>query len=322
MFGATHGFAWGETGRSMRGHGLGRRLFGPLLIVALAATAVACSRDSEDSAIVVGAGSSDQARVVAEIYAGALSRAGTKTRVKDNLGDRAGYLTDLDANTITLTSDDTGDLLHALDSASTATAPDKVLPALYSALPEGLVVSDPADGTDLRPAVVTTAAAQLPTSLKDLGPRCADLVVGVNTGPSTDPLRPALNPRLDVLDPLHSKYGCTLTHITEYASDTEVREALLTNAIQAGVISVPPDFLTGGSADTITTLADPDYAFRAQQVLPIIRKGALDNDQIRKLNYVAGELTTADLATMVRNVRENHANPADLARTWLDAHSL
>jgi osmoprotectant transport system substrate-binding protein len=48
----------------------------------------------------------------------------------------------------------------------------------------------------------------------------------------------------------------------------------------------------------------------------------LDQRQIKKLNYVAGELTTADLATMVRRVRDEHASAADLARTWLDEHAL
>ncbi|MFI6868649.1 glycine betaine ABC transporter substrate-binding protein [Nocardia sp. NPDC050406] len=290
--------------------------------MALAAVTASCADDREAAAIVVGAGTSDQARMVAEIYAGALARAGAKTEVRDNLGGRADYLADLDAATITLTSDDTGDLLRTLNSAADAAKPDQVLPALYGALPEGLIVSDPADGTDLRPTVVTTRAAQLPTSLDDLAPRCAELTVGVNTGPSTDPLRPALNLRLDIVDPLHNTYGCTFTRITEYASDSEVQEALQTNLIQAGVLSMPPSFLKGGSADVMSEIGDPAYAFRAQQVIPLIRKGALDNDQVRKLNYVAGELTTADLADMVRQVRDNRGSAKDLARTWLDAHSL
>ncbi|NNH69777.1 transporter [Nocardia uniformis] len=314
MFGATDRFA--------RGTGFGRRLLGSVLVLALSAAAVSCTRDSAEPTIVVGAGDSDQARIIAEIYAGALARTGADTRVEERLGTRADYLADLDANSVTLVSDDTGDLLRYFDAAATATEPDKVLPALYSALPEGLIVSDPADGTDLRVTVVTASAAQLPTTLQDLASRCSELAVGINTGPSADPLRPALDPQLDVVDPLRTTYGCTITHLTTYGSDAEVREALLDGTIQAGVLSVPPAFLPGGNPDTLDTVADPDYAFRAQQILPLLRKAALTNDQLRKLNYVAGELTTADLADMVRQFREGNASPPNLARTWLDAHAL
>lgn len=302
------------------------RWLGPILVLALAAGAVSCGRDADAPVITVGAGSSYQSLVMAEIYANALARAGARTTVKDKLGGRADYLAALDADAATLVSDDTGDLLHALDSASTAYKPDGldplgVLPALYAALPEGLVISDPADGTDLRPTVVTTAATGLPATLKDLAPRCGELTVGINTGPALDPLRPPLNPRVDVEDRLREVYGCTITHYTEFHSDAEVHAAVESGSLQIGILSMPPAFLKGGAGAT-TPIADPSFAFRAQQVLPLLRKGALTETQLRKLNYVAGELDTAALADLVRRARDDLSNPAALAREWLDAHAL
>ncbi|WP_306360740.1 glycine betaine ABC transporter substrate-binding protein [Nocardia sp. CC227C] len=311
MFGATVRF-----GRN----GFGRLLGAALVVMSAAMTS--CARDDDGPVIVVGAGDSAQARVVAEIYAGALARAGARTAVAPDLGTRAEYLAALDAATITVTSDDTGDLLRALHPDATATAPAKVLEGVYAALPEGLVVSDSAEGTDLRVTVAARTIENLPATLTDLAPRCADLRVGITTGPPTDPLRPALDPDRDVREPLRNTYGCNLTQVTEYADDSAARAALLSGDIQAAVLTVPPTFLPGPAPETLTTIADPDYAFRAQQVLPVLRKGALTGDQTRKLNYVAGELTTADLATMVRQVRDDNASPADLARAWLDAHAL
>ncbi|MBL1076147.1 transporter [Nocardia sp. 2] len=312
--------------RGGRGRGVAQpksRWLGSLVVLALAAGAVSCGSDSETPVITVGAGDSYQSMVMAEIYAGALARTGAKTVVKDKLGLRADYLAALDAADATLVSDDTGDLLHSLDSASTAYKPDAVLKALYAAMPEGLTISDPADGTDLRSTVVTTAAAGLPANLKELAARCSELTVGINTAAGADPLRPPLNPRVDVADRLREVYGCRLdpTRIAEYRSDSDVQAAVESGVIQLGVLSMPAAFLKGGAGATIP-LADPDYAFRSQQVIPVLRKGVLTEDQIKKLNYVAGELDTAALAELVRRARDDLSNPAALAREWLDAHAL
>jgi osmoprotectant transport system substrate-binding protein len=239
------------------------------------------------------------------------------------LGQRRDYLAALDTDTVTLVGDDSGDLLAALDSGSVARKPEEVIEAVNRALPEGLVVSDPADGTDLRPAVVLAKQRtdRYPDTLKELAPRCGELTVGITTGPGTDPLRPLLDPRRDVVDPLREVYGCIVTRYTTFAADTDVRKALLDSTIQAGVLAAPPSFLPGGAEDLVA-LSDSAYAFRAQNTLPLFRKGILTDRQIRKLNYVAGELTTAELADMVRHLRDEHASAPDLARIWLDAHAL
>ncbi|RDI53061.1 glycine betaine ABC transporter substrate-binding protein [Nocardia mexicana] len=350
------------------------------VVAIMAATlVVSCSDGDSGTTITVGAGNSAQSELIAEIYAGALARAGAHTTTRTGLGQRGDYLTALDAGTVQLVGDDSGDLLTALDSGSQARLPDKlaaakvtgtaapkangndaqgtggkppgssggndapggdsagvkapdargvervpdVADAVSRALPEGLAVSDIADGTDLRPAFVFSGAAsgRYPDSLKELAPRCGELTVGVATGSELDPLRRSPDPQRDVLEPLHTVYGCDITHHTVYPNDSALRKALQEGQIQAGVLTAPAALLPGGAGDLVP-IADPDYAFRAQSVIPLYRKGTLTARQLKKLNYVAGELTTADLTDMVRALRDDHASAPDLARTWLDSHDL
>ncbi|KZM71451.1 glycine betaine ABC transporter substrate-binding protein [Nocardia terpenica] len=318
------------------------------LVAAMAATlAVSCSGGGESPTIRVGAGDSAQSDLIARIYAQALARTGAHTAVVAHVGQRADYLAALDADRVTLVGDDSGDLLTALDSTATARLPDKnaaaaaaeapndptrvsavqqppnVADALSRALPEGLSTSDIADGTDLRPAFVLARAEadRYPGTLPELAPHCAELTVGIATGSELDPLRPAPDPQRDVLTPLRERYHCDITHYTVYPGDSELRKALADGRIQAGVLTAPAALLPGGPGDLVP-IADPAYAFRAHSIVPLFRQGALTGTQIKKLNYVAGELTTTDLADLIGKVRDEHAAPDDLARGWLDEHNL
>ncbi len=299
-------------------------LAGAVTVLAGAVTVLAagCGSDDPGPVLTIGSGDSAQSRVLAEIYAGALSRTGAHTATKSGI-DQRGYLSALDSDTVTVVPDVSGDLLTALDSTSAARKPEDVVTALNRALPEGLIVSDPADGTDLRPAVIVPAAksADFPSSLKELAPRCPELTVGVATGPALEPLHAPLDPQRDVLDPLRTVYDCSLPTPRTYSSVADLRNALSTGEIQLAVVSGPPAYLPEGGLE-VQPLADPDYAFRAANVIPLLRKGTLTDQQQRKLNYVAGELTTTDLADMIREVRDNNVDPAALARNWLDAHAL
>ncbi|MEC3916656.1 glycine betaine ABC transporter substrate-binding protein [Nocardia sp. CDC160] len=308
---------------SARTDSLARRLSRPLLAIAVTAVLAACGSHETGPVLTVGAGDSAESMMIAEIYAGALARTGLRTQTKERMGQRTDLLAGLDSDTIALFGDVSGDLLTALDSTATATKPDAVNAALSKALPEGVVDSDPADGTDLRPTVVAAATrnAEYPSSLKELAPRCAELTVGITTGPPLDALRAPLDPQRDVVEPLRTVYHCDIVHPVTYTNDTDLRKALSDGEIQLGVLGGPPALLPDGGVG-LTSLADPDYAFRAASVLPVLRKGALTDQQIRKLNYVAGELTTTDFADMVHQVRDQGAVPSSVARDWLDAHAL
>lgn len=326
-----------------------------LLAAAVAGLAVGCSDGAREPTITVGAGDSVQSEVLAEIYAQALARTGAHVVTRTHLGQRGDYLAALDAGTITLVGDTSGDLLRTFDSSSTATAPNRrtaeeiaqratgpdpesipdgpamvdaqsprsVADDLSRAVPQGLVISDIADAADLRPqlALGPAAAKRFPANLTELAPECDRLSVGIATGHELDPLRPAPDPRRDVLEPLHTVYGCNIVRHTEFDGDRELRQAMRAGTVDAGVFTAPVSLLPGGG-DDLAVVADPDCAFRAQNVIPLLRRGVVDRQRLKKLNHVAGELTTAEFTGMIRRVRDDHAVAADVARTWLDEHAL
>ncbi|QBS41119.1 glycine betaine ABC transporter substrate-binding protein [Nocardia sp. CS682] len=288
------------------------RMLARLLVVATAALAVSCGNGAQGARITVGAGDSIESGLLAEIYAGALARTGARTSIEARLGGRADYLAALDAGRVDLVGEHNGALLAFLDTTAPDRTPDHVRKALSKSLPEGLVVTDAADGTDLRPRVVLGSAAAARDNVRtvgDLVPRCGTLTIGVAPVPDLIALPPALEQVTD----------CAAT--VRFPDAAALRKALLDGQVHAGLLTGPPAVVPG-STDGLTILSDADYALRAENVLPLFRKGVLDEVQIKKLNYVAGELTTDELAAMIRGVRDEGAKPAELARKWLDDHSL
>ncbi|MEV5833766.1 glycine betaine ABC transporter substrate-binding protein [Nocardia sp. NPDC052112] len=300
-----------------------RRMLARIVVVTAIGLAVSCGSDDPGPTIAVGAGDSMESNLLAQIYAGALARTGARTAVTADLGNRADYLAALDAGTVTVVGEHSGALLTFLNADAQARKPevttdaDKSAPVRLSvteelnrSLPEGLAVSDPADGTDMRARVLLTEAAGKDVrSIGALAPRCGELHAGVAPVPAV----------LQTVAPVRIA-GCDFAGTTPYPDAAALRKALLDGEIQAGILTGPPE-LVPGATDGLTVLADKDYAVRTENVLAVYRKGLLDDRQIRKLNYVAGELTTDELAQMIRKVRDGAA-AAEVARAWLDTHAL
>ncbi len=149
---------------------------------ALVGALAACSApDSEPDpgvagTVVVGAGSSAQGELIAQIYAGALVRAGTAARVDPGARDLAA----LDDATTVLPAR-TGDLLGVLEPESTATSQDDVCTALAAALPPGLSMGD-CGPAQLAPVYRTGA-------LDETARRTLDVVTGELSTADLDGLR-------------------------------------------------------------------------------------------------------------------------------------
>ncbi|WP_433682974.1 glycine betaine ABC transporter substrate-binding protein [Nocardia sp. CA-119907] len=297
-----------------------------LMVVTAVALAVSCGNDDPGPTIAVGAGDSMESNLLAQIYAGALARTGARTSVAADLGRRADYLAALDAGTVTVVGEHSGELLTFLNPGAQARKPevttdvaDKSVPVRLSvteelnrSLPEGLAVSDPADGTDMRSRVLLTEAVAIRDNVRSIGalaPRCGAIEAGVAPVPDV----------LSAVGPVRIA-GCDFAGTRPYPDVAALRKALLDGEIQAGILTGPTG-LVPGATDGLTILTDADYAVRAENVLAVYRKGLLDDREIRKLNYVAGELTTDELAQMIRKVRDG-ANAAEVARAWLDTHAL
>ncbi|MFD6399552.1 hypothetical protein [Nocardia sp. NPDC060249] len=196
-----------------------RRTAAAILAATCAFATISCAGDDAGPVVVVGGDSTTESVLLAEIYSQALERAGVDSAVATG---SATPLTDLDAGRIAVLPARNGALVDRWNPASPARTPDEVVAAVNSALPQGISVSDAADGTDPRPRVTEGA---------------------------------------------------------------------------------------------------PEGAARSQSIVALYRSGIFDRRQLKKLNYVAGELTTDDLIDLVHQV-DTGTDPALAARAWLDAHAL
>ncbi|MBF6081651.1 transporter [Nocardia cyriacigeorgica] len=286
------------------------RVLARIVVVALATVAVSCGDDSAPAPLVVGSGDGAESVLLAEIYAQALARTGAAVVVEPGLGGRADRLAALDAGTVTLVGDHNGALLAELAGNAAAWSTKEVTRELNRSLPQGLVVTDAADGADLRASVLVNATAPV-ESIADLTPACPSSAAGVAPVPGLLPAPPQAL-RID---------GCEFASTQTFADPAELRKALVEGRIQVGLLAGPAEFAPR-AAEGLRVLSDDDNALRAENPIALVRKGALDDREWEKLNYVAGELTTDRLAAMVAAVRDENANPAELARTWLDDHGL
>ncbi|MFE3541939.1 transporter [Nocardia sp. NPDC059177] len=291
-----------------------RRSVAAILVTVAAITTVACADTDDRPVVAVGADSSTESVVLAEIYAQALARAGTRTTVVTDLTDP---LAALDAGRVAVLGARNGALLDRWNPTSPAREPGDVTAALNAALPAGLSVSDAADGTDLRPRVLRPeSATDGINTVTALAPTCATLTVGAIDPTPADEPAPAIDPVLADNPSAQLVAGCTPATVHYYPDLATLRTNLLDNTIQAAITPGPAPDLPG-----LTPLPDPDYALRAQNILALHHTGIFNRQQTKKLNYVAGELTTEALLDLIAQV-EAGATPTTVAHTWLDDHAL
>lgn len=282
-----------------------------LLSVALLSTA--CSTETpEPGAVIVGSGDDMMSELLARIYAGAIESSGTVVEVEPGLGGRSDYLAALDAGDVSLVPDFTGALLSTFDTSSSATDAEDVFVDLNRSLPEGLSVGDYALAED-RPTVAVSAAVNAAgiSTLSALAPTCAQAVLGSVDYPGGSDVNTAIAQ-------VDSEYGCIPVEVRSYRDADSAVDAVTSGDLDAlffGTASL------GSRAADLTTLEDDASILRAQNVVPLMAAGALDDAAYATLSVVAGELTTADLADMVDEVRGG-AESGDVAVRWLGEHNL
>lgn len=295
-----------------------RRVLARGLALAATVLVVSCGGADAPAPVLVGAGDSVESRVLAEIYAQALARAGSPAAVRPDLGTRTDYLNALDAGTVSVVGEHSGALLTEFDNESGERTLDSVSETLYGSLPQGLVISDSAQNTDLGPKVVladTFAEQHAITTVGELTPHCSALTVGTAPVPG---LLPPSGPPADI-------EGCEFAATVPVANADELRRALADGRVQVGIFGGPVDLVPGGvdGVDVLAdVLADEEYAMGAQNVLALVREGVLSDREMGKLGAVGGELTTDELVTLIRSVRDDGADPSESVRSWLDAHEL
>lgn len=285
------------------------------LVMSIAGLVGGCSAgastDPAGAAVVVGAGSSDLSRLLAQIYAGGLRSTGANVEVKDDLGDRADYLAALDRGEVTMVPDLTGELLRTFDTLSAATEAEDVYTELNRSLPAGLSVGDYATAEDRLAIAVASDSESGDETVTDFLRR-NEATVGTVDG-QVDPM--------DVMSEAVGSASFTGAGFSEFMVYPDAQFAVddLNSGAVAALAIRTASF--GPLAKDLTTLPDDDHVYPAQNVVPLYVDGVLSESALRSFSVVAGELTTADLADMIGEVR-NGVPSGEVAGRWLGERNL
>lgn len=258
------------------------------------------ARPGAGAAIVVGADSSVESSVLAQVYATVLASSGSSARVEPLGGGRGDTLRALDAAQVTLVPEFTGALLSHYNPNDESRSADDVFEALSRSLPEGMSISDYAMAED-RPVIALEKTTAQPTgvaTVESFVPACAQSTIiassrFVGSG---------------ALEQLAEGAGCRFAHVDRSEP----------TGAQGGAVFGSTTLSALAQSDQVAVLADSNHVLAAQNVVPLFRSGALDDSAVKALSVVAGELSTADLAAMIERVRTGQASASDVARTWWD----
>ncbi|MGZ8179362.1 glycine betaine ABC transporter substrate-binding protein [Williamsia sp. SKLECPSW1] len=302
-----------------------------LTAVVVAVSACSTSTSGTPAPLVVGATPGVAAAVVADIYRQVLRSAGAPVADDTAVGDYGRLLDGLDQGRVALFGAFDGELLSRLAPSSTATSPDDVYVDLNRALPQGASVGDATTVSDQVQVVVEKSLAET-TGVDELS-ECGRLPVGLSLVGDRD------------LDPMTASAlaasGCRFAPYQRLGSVAEViaavrggRAAGLVSPLSAAGTTADLTSLTtpaeasedSGAGPTTTPPTSPrpvdPTAIRAQILVPVYASGSLTRDQVRAMNKVAGELTTADLATMAQRVSERQASRSAVVSGWLAEHGF
>lgn len=263
--------------------------------------------------IVVGSANFPENVLLAEIYAGALDAAGMEASTRPNIGAREAYIAGIQDGSIDAIPEYTGNLRLYFDEDASASEPEEVYAELQEALPEDLTVLDYAEAQDKDAVVVTqeTAEEYDLATIGDLAPVAGDLTLG---GP------PEWKTRQTGVPGLQEVYGVEFGDFVELdAGGPLTLKALLNDRVDAGnLFTTDPNV----QANDLVPLEDPESLFAAQNVVPLLRSDAVNEDVEAALNNVSAALDTETLGALVTRVVIDKEDPADVAADFLADEGL
>src|SRR5690606_20367913 len=176
------------------------------------------------------------------------------------IGQREGYMPEIEAGKIDVFPEYTGNLLQYLDEGATATESGGVYDALAAARPAGVRVLDQSEASDQDSYVVTTAFAE-ENDLQSIGDLAGvtGLTLGGNSELEVRPYGP---------EGLKSVYGVDVafTPIEDSGGPLTVK-ALRDGQVQlVDLYSADPSL----ASDDLTMLDDPEGLFLASHVVPVV----------------------------------------------------
>ena len=272
-----------------------------------------CASFSGSEDLTVGGTNFSEQEIVAEIYAQCLEAAGFSVDTKLKIGSREIVLPALEKGDIDLYPEYVGTLLTFLDGTPTSDV-DKTVTDLQAALKsKNLQVLEPAEAEDKNGFAVTkeTADRLKIASLSDLKGKSQDLVFGA--GPECDQ-RPLC------LIGLKETYGLEFKEVKKLDSGGPLTK----DALEKGDIDVGLIFTSDGAvaARGFVVLDDDKNLQPPENVVPIIRTDALEGDVEELLNSISAKLTTEGLSELNKMVDIDKADPADVAKEWLEENGF
>ena len=269
------------------------------------------SSENGSTTLVVGSQDYYSNEIIAEAYAQALEGAGFTVDRQMRIGQREVYMPELEAGSIDVFPEYTGNLLQYLDQNATARSSDEVYDALATALPMGLRALDQSPATDQDSYVVTStfAAEHSVTSIGDLA-GAGPLVLGGNSELETRPYGPM---------GLAQTYGVSVdfTPIEDSGGPLTIK-ALKDGDIQlANIYSSDPALAEG----TLTVLEDPDGLFLASHVVPLA-SSRVNDDAAAVINRVSAAMDAEDLVEMNRASTVEQKSASQIAHDWLISEGL
>jgi osmoprotectant transport system substrate-binding protein len=290
------------------------------LLVAVACTSappnVSRTSDTGKGTIVVGvSGAFAENQLVAEMYAEVLEHAGYTVERQFDLRSREISQTALDSGQIDVKPEYLSSLLLFLDpNAEHSNDPGEVAALDAAALSQhGISVLTPSPAQDQNTFVANAETAQRYglTTMSSLATAAGQLTFG---GPPECPQRAFCLPGL--LD----TYGILFYDFEPLdTGGPDTVAALRSNDVQIGLLfSTDPTI----DANGFVPLVDDKHLQDAENITPVIRTDALNDEIGRLLDGVSAALTTEKMTTLVGEVVINHEDVASVARAFLAANDL
>jgi glycine betaine/choline ABC-type transport system substrate-binding protein len=247
--------------------------------------------------------------LIAYIYRDALLANGVQVQSGVLPEDRTVYYPQVCQGVITIVPEYNGALLTTpqVDPGSTAVTTTEVDNALDRDLQSSLEILEPAPAQDKDSLTVTaaTAARYHLKSITGLRRVASRLKLGA---------LPEFYSREAGDAGLRSTYGVIFGNFKPLSSGEAVKYLLNGQVDVADVFTTDPEI----QARHLVVLADPKGLFRAENVIPLVYKPALQaNPKIETtLNYVSQRLTLSQLLALNVKAARNGANLAAIAKEW------
>lgn len=304
----------------MSGESLRRRtLAGVVSLVVVALTS--CGFDS--GGILVGATNFTESRVLANIYAQALSNAGMAATVKE-LTTREIVEPALERGQLQVVPEYLGTFTEYLnvkengpDAAPLASNDPKqtLVAAQPLANAVGLTVLQPSRAQDQNAFAVMREFAETNqlSTLSQLGPFSQDHPIVLGAGPDC-PSRPFCEPGLE------QTYGIRFAEFVALDSGGPLTvQALLQGRINLALVFSSSGYI---AAYDLVVLDDDKHLQTADNITPVVNSEALTDDMRTVLDGVSARLTTEDLQTMNAQVDLERQSPSEVAAAWLQRAGL